>query len=287
MLLKLGDIEIWRILDTIDPLMPPERFFPDLDAAGRTFLKQVAPDQIDPTSGFFTIPVQGFLIKDGPINALVDTCIGNDKSNDSFDFWNGRSDDRFMAGLAAAGTEPDQVTHVLCTHLHVDHVGWNTRLIDGRWVPTFANARYLITAEDAQTFDRSDNAVFTESVAPVIAAGQAELVGPDHGIGDHIRLIPTPGHTPGHVSVEIRAGGHRAVITGDALHSPAQVWHPEWRVWPDMDAEAAETSRRALLAHSADTGALVLGSHFPLPSLGHVLGNASGFEWRAGHPEAE
>ncbi len=279
MLLRIGDIEVWRILDCISPMKGPDEFFPGSGAEGVAEVRRLAPRQICPDTGGILIPIQGFLIVDGPLVVLVDTCVGNDKNSGYHDFWDNRQDDRFMASLTAAGVTPSDVTHVLCTHLHIDHVGWNTQLINGQWVPTFPNARYLISQADNDEFNHPKNMIYTESVAPVIAAGQAEFVGPEHGIGDHIRLIPTPGHTPGHVSVEIRAKESSVVITGDALHSPAQCWHPEWKMFADRDADQAQASRRALLAHAVERNARVLGSHFPLPSAGRVRASGAAFEW--------
>ena len=281
MLMRLGDIEIWRILESVDVLTDPLRFFPTMGPEGLELIARVAPRQLCPRTGKIVLPVQGFVVKDGPLTVLIDACVGNHKNSGSHAIWEGRNDTRFLAALTAAGVAPSDVTHVLCTHLHVDHVGWNTQLIDGRWVPTFPNARYLIPADDQQHFDHPDNPVYTESVAPVIAAGQAELVGPDHGIGDNIRLIPTPGHTPGHVSVEITGADQRLIVTGDALHCPAQCWHPEWVMIADHDPDLARASRASLLDHGAETGARVLGSHFPLPSAGRVRAAGGAFEWIA------
>ena len=184
-----------------------------------------------------------------------------------------------MAGLHAAGTRPDKVDYVLCTHLHVDHVGWNTRLEDGRWVPTFPNARYLFPKADEAIFGQTPSDSFTQSVLPVITAGQAELVEEGHKLGDSITLIPTPGHTPGHVSIRLSSRGAEALITGDALHSTAQCWHPEWHFLFDSDAEMAVTSRTSLLEQAAESGARVIGSHFKLPSIGRVHAVGDGFKW--------
>jgi glyoxylase-like metal-dependent hydrolase (beta-lactamase superfamily II) len=148
---------------------------------------------------------------------------------------------------------PADVDVVFCTHLHVDHVGWNTRLENGQWVPTFPNARYLFPEADEEHYGKDAGETYTESVLPVIAAGQAELVRGAHEMRDGITLFPTPGHTPGHSSVMIDSGGARAVITGDAIHSTAQCAHPGWHFRYDTDAEAAVRSRRCLLEMAVGT----------------------------------
>jgi glyoxylase-like metal-dependent hydrolase (beta-lactamase superfamily II) len=280
MLTRIGNIEIWRILESVTPFMEPLDFFPDMGADGLELLRREVPRQVCPDSGRMLLPIQGFLIKTPQHTILVDACVGNDKSNDWFPAWHQRSDGRFMAGLAAAGVGPADVDYVLCTHLHVDHVGWNTKLEDGRWVPTFGNARYLLPAADNTHFSAAPSAVYNESVLPVIEAGKAELVGPDHMLGDYVSLIPTPGHTPGHVSVRIADGGDEAIITGDAIHSTVQCLRPDWNFALDHDKPLAEASRRALLATAAETAPLVLGSHFPLPSLGRIITAGDAFRWK-------
>lgn len=280
MLCRIGDVEVWRVLDWHGPFMTPERLFPTAPADVARIVEDLAPGSVDPVSGRMVLPVQGFLLKTPSRTILVDACVGNHKSG-GFDPWVGRDDGRFLAGLTAAGVTPAEIDVVFCTHLHVDHVGWNTRLENGRWVPTFPNARYLFPAEDDRHYATDPGDTYTESVLPVIAAGQAELVSSAHGIAEGITLFPTPGHTPGHASVLIERGGARAVITGDAIHSGAQCAHPDWHFRYDTDAPAAVASRLRLLEMAAETGPLVLGSHFVLPSLGRVRARGDAFAW---HP---
>lgn len=278
MLCKIGDIEIWRILEINGPFLDPTKLYPNAGPDVGKIIEKLVPGQIDPETGTLILPVQGFLLKTPNHVILVDGCVGNDKTA-NLPAWNKRQDGRFMAALTAAGITPADVDYVLCTHLHVDHVGWNTQLKNGQWVPTFPNARYLMPAADEAVFREAATDSFTESVLPVIEAGQAELVQAGHQLGDHVTLIPTPGHTPGHVSIQIKSGGREAIITGDALHSTAQCWHPEWHFSFDMDAELAEASRRQLLEIASETHARVIGSHFKLPSIGHVTATSDGFIW--------
>lgn len=277
MLCTIGDVEVWRILEINDPFRPPELLYPDAGPDVARIIESHAPGSVDAASGALILPIQGFLLKTPKHTILVDACVGNHKNIPTTDFWHMRDDDRFMAALMAAGSTVEDVTHVLCTHLHTDHIGWNTQLVDGRWVPTFPNARYLLPAADEEEF--RDRPTTKESVHPVIEAGQAELVGPDHKLGDEISLIETHGHTPGHVSVLIQSGGAEAIITGDAIHSTAQCWHPDWQFKFDSDPVQAVTSRRKLLETCAETDARVLGTHFLLPSLGRVRAKGDAFEW--------
>jgi glyoxylase-like metal-dependent hydrolase (beta-lactamase superfamily II) len=279
MLTRIGSVEVWRILESVDRFLPPATFFEGVSERDLAFLRRYAPRQLCPETGVMLLPIQGFLLKTPDHVILVDACVGNDKTFEMFESWHKRSDGRFMAGLAAAGVTPRDVDYVLCTHLHVDHVGWNTRLDNGRWVPTFPNARYLMPAAENAHHAREGGTIYAESVLPVIEAGQADLVGSDHMLGDHVALIPTPGHTPGHVSVSIRDGGAEAIITGDALHSTVQCARPHWNFVYDHDKPLAVASRRSLLTRAAETGPLVLGSHFPLPSLGRVRARGDAFDW--------
>jgi glyoxylase-like metal-dependent hydrolase (beta-lactamase superfamily II) len=182
---------------------------------------------------------------------------------------------QFLDDLTAAGFLPASIDTVLCTHLHVDHVGWNTRLEDGEWVPTFGNARYLWNRAEYEHWLQHDaemgGAVLQESVLPVYEAGLVDLVTPEHVVTDEVQLEPTPGHTPGHVSVHIDSGGEEAMITGDLMHHPALCTHPEWRANVDSDAALAEQTRRDFLARYADRPVLIIGTHFATPTAGHIV----------------
>ena len=279
MLCKIGDVEVWRILEINGPFVEPETLYPNAGPDVAAIIEAHAPGSICTQSGALILPIQGFLLKTPSHTILVDSCVGNDKTVPGTPDWHQRSDGRFEAALLAAGVGFDDIDYVLCTHLHTDHVGWNTRKLDGRWVPTFPKARYLMPAadEDVQRTRKGD--VYIESVLPVVEAGQAELVQAGHMLGDHVTLVPTPGHTPGHVSVKVTSGGHEALITGDALHSTAQCHHPEWHFKYDADPERAVTSRVDLLEAAAESDCVVLGSHFSLPSIGRVKRTSNAFRW--------
>ena len=213
---------------------------------------------------------------------VVDTGLGNAKQGRSVPVWNNRTTP-FLDTMGAAGFPPESIDAVVCTHLHVDHVGWNTRLVDGRWVPTFAKARYLFGRTEYDYWrDHSDTsekvAVFNDSVQPVVAAGKAELVASNARICEEISLIPTPGHSPGHVSLHVRSDGQEAVLTGDVAHHPCQMAHLDWSSTADSDPVQSAVTRRKLFSRFADRDVLVIGGHF---DAGHIRRDRDAFRFEA------
>ncbi len=278
MLCKIGDVEVWRVLEMNGPFREARDLYPNAEPNLHKIIDEHAPGQLCAKTGRMILPVQGFLLKTPHHVILVDSCVGNHKTA-SFPDWNQRDDTRFMTALAAAGVGVEDVDYVLCTHLHVDHVGWNTQLLDGRWVPTFPNARYILPEADDEAFRDGDFAHYQESVLPVVEAGQAEFVQAGHQLGEAVSLMPTPGHTPGHVSILIKSAGREALITGDAMHSTAQCACPHWHFKFDSDPEQAVMSRRQLLERASEADLRVLGSHFTLPSIGRVREAGGVFRW--------
>lgn len=224
--------------------------------------------------------IHAFILESQGRTIVVDTCVGNDKPR-SVANWNLRQG-RFLEDLAAAGFPRENIDTVLCTHLHVDHVGWNTMLANGRWVPTFPAARYLFGGTEWEHWSQEapgpDRQARDDSVRPVIDAGLAELVATDHCITAEVCLEPTPGHTPGHVSVRIVSRGKQAIITGDLIHHPVQCAEPDWANRFDVDAAAARRTRRAFLERHAGGPVLVLGTHFATPTAGRIV--RDGKAWR-------
>jgi len=220
-----------------------------------------------------------FVIESDGRTLVVDTCVGNDKPRD-VKAWNLRQGP-FLRDLAEAGYPREKVDAVVCTHLHVDHVGWNTMLVDGRWVPTFPNARYLFGRKEwahwAGEPEGPDREVRNDSVRPILEAGLAELVESDQRITPDVFLEPTPGHTPGHVSVRISSQGEEAVITGDLMHHPVQCAEVAWASRFDVDPEAARRTRRAFLERYAGRPVLVLGTHFAAPTGGRLVRDGAAF----------
>ena len=221
------------------------------------------------------------LVVDTPTRRIVvDTCIGNDKRR-SIPAWS-ELHGTFLSDLESAGCPPASVDTVVCTHLHVDHVGWNTMRVDGRWTPTFPRARYLVARGELEYWrDRSVNddhrMAFADSVQPVWDAGLVDLVGSDHRICAEVSLVPTVGHTPGHASVHIASRGAEALITGDFLHHPCQMAQLEWGSAADWDVERARRTRREVFARLAGTETLLIGTHFAGPSAGRVVRDGDGY----------
>ncbi|MFT4823344.1 MAG: glyoxylase-like metal-dependent hydrolase (beta-lactamase superfamily II) [Halioglobus sp.] len=206
---------------------------------------------------------------------VVDTCVGNEKERMPYRDWH-MLQTTFLTDFRAAGFEPESVDNVLCTHLHVDHVGWNTMLVDGEWLPTFPSARYLIARDEFKYWQQQSDvkiqqSVFADSVAPVFEAGLMDLVDTDHQICSEVDLVPTLGHTPGHVSVRIRSKGEQAIITGDFVHHPCQMARLDWGSAADLDGAEADATRRRVFESYADTPTLIIGTHFAGATAGTIV----------------
>jgi glyoxylase-like metal-dependent hydrolase (beta-lactamase superfamily II) len=267
---QIGDVTVTRVVE-IEATGGMSRIIPD---AKREVLKEISwlyPHFVD-EHGRMRGSIHALIIETPDRTIVVDTCVGNDKERGNPP-WN-QLQTTFLADLAAAGYAPDRIDNVLCTHLHVDHVGWNTMLVDGKWQPTFPNARYLMGRVEFEHWTTQDEAgtkqLMSDSVLPVFDAGLVDLVETDHKICDQVSLIPTVGHSPGHVSVLIQSQGEEAVITGDFIHHPCQIAHPEWPSSPDTDPEQGLKTRHAVFARYADTPTLIIGTHFHTPTAGHL-----------------
>jgi len=227
--------------------------------------------------------IHAFVVESEGKTIVVDTCVGNDKQR-PLKNWNMRQG-RFLADFAEAGFLRDRIDNVLCTHLHVDHVGWNTMWVEDRWLPTFANARYLFGRQEWEHWSAApagpNRDVQDDSVRPIFDAGLADLVEMDHRVTPEVRLEPTPGHTPGHVSVRIVSRGEEAVITGDLMHHPVQCAEPGWASKFDADAGAARRTRRQFLERHADRPVRVLGTHFATPTAGRIVRDGAVFRFDA------
>jgi glyoxylase-like metal-dependent hydrolase (beta-lactamase superfamily II) len=279
--LQIGDMTIHRIVEMEAGFTDAFQFFPDLTperfAENKDWLQPHALD----AEGKLILCFQSYVVRTPHHTILVDSCIGNDKERPNRPMWNKKTDDTWMRGLASHGLRVEDIDFVMCTHLHVDHVGWNTRLENGRWVPTFPNARYLFSEKElafwTEATSKTPIPVIEDSVLPIVAARRADLITSDHSLGDHVRLMPTPGHTIDHFSVELGRGTTRAILTGDALHSPLQAKYPELGMYIDHDPAQAGKSRRALLERCCDSDILTCFAHFPSPSTGHVKRWGEGF----------
>lgn len=232
-------------------------------------------------AGRLRLSIHSFIVETPERRMIVDTCLGNDKTGRYIPHWNDRHGP-FLEDLTAAGFPPESIDTVLCTHLHVDHVGWNTKLVDGRWVPTFPRARYLMGRQEWEFWRVTNDPphvphVLADSVTPVFDAGLVELVETDAVIAPGIRLISTPGHTPGHVSVMIESRGEKALITGDFMHHPCQIAHPEWSTKADTDQQQGIDTRLRMFEALAGTPTLVLGTHFAGVTAGRIVRDGAAF----------
>jgi glyoxylase-like metal-dependent hydrolase (beta-lactamase superfamily II) len=232
--------------------------------------------------GRLKMSIHSLVVETPSRRIVVDTGLGNDKQGRNVPTWNNRNDP-FLDTMAAAGFAPDSIDTVLCTHLHVDHVGWNTRLIDGKWIPTFANARYLFGKTEYEHWrDHSETpdkaAVFNDSVKPIVDAGRAELIASDARLCKEISMIPTPGHSPGHMSVHISSDGEEGVLTGDVAHHPCQMAHLDWSSTADSDPVKSASTRRELFSRFADRPVLVIGGHY---NAGHIRREGDAFKFIA------
>ncbi|MFE3652018.1 MBL fold metallo-hydrolase [Streptomyces sp. NPDC059152] len=272
----VGDVTVHRI-DEVH--LPPE--------TGPWLLPGATPDVVDrhdwlrpdfaDRAGVLRLASQSFALSVGGLRVLVDTGIGNGKTRANPAWHDLRTD--YLQRLTAAGFAPDRVDLVVLTHLHADHVGWNTRAHEGAWVPTFPNARYMVSRAEREfwagyAMDEPRRQMFRDSVHPVEDAGLLDLVDvPSQGadIAPGLRLVPTPGHTPGHLAVEVGSRGATALITGDCLHHPVQLAHPALGSCVDIDPDQARATRHALLSSLAARETLVLGTHFPPPTGGRVI----------------
>ena len=277
--------EVWRVGDvTISRVVEMEvtggsRFIlPDATRDACRPLTWMQPHFMD-AAGNLVMSIHALVVDTGKRRIVVDTCIGNDKERD-IPAWSGLQT-TFLADLAAAGYPRESIDTVLCTHLHVDHVGWNTMLVDGAWVPTFANARYLVGASEWDYWEgvASSGQVLADSVRPVVEAGLVDFVSEDHRLCDEVWLEPTPGHTPGHVSVRISSAGQNALITGDCIHHPCQMTRTDWCSSADFDQAQARRTRESLLERHADGAMLVIGTHFATPTAGYVRRLEAGGYW--------
>ena len=276
------DMTIHRIVEQEYGFTPIREFLPSLSQElleeNRSWL---APAGYDPNTSNIVFCFQSYVVKTPHHTVLVDACIGNDKNFPLRPAWNKKSDPTWMAALKAAGVGVEDIDFVMCTHLHGDHVGWNTRLENGRWVPTFPNARYLISKKEyeywAAEHRKTPLPAIGESVLPVIEAKRADLVTSDHALDDHIRLLPTPGHTPDHFAVTLGRKGDAAVFTGDLIHSPLQARYPDLHTRVDFDVPQANRTRRGFLERYCDTETLFCTMHFPSPSVGRLKRWGEGF----------
>ena len=283
---KVGNLTIHRIVEQEGPFFPALTFFPkltpDLLDENRGWLQ---PRHVD-AQDMLVLCIQSYVVQTPTQTIMIDTCVGNHKERPTRAFWHQMKSDRYEKNLAAAGFKVTDIDVVMCTHLHVDHTGWNTRLDNGRWVPTFPKARYIFSDTelafwtDREKKDPTTAPWITDSVLPIVAAGKVDLVRSDQAYSDGLTLIPTPGHTIDHFSVHVGKPGADTVITGDMIHSPIQARYPELGMMSDYDSDQAGRSRRSLFGRFCDSSTLFCTAHFASPSTGRVTRWKEAFDFK-------
>ncbi len=277
---QIGAVKVTRIVEMMLPLK---------GGTEGSFLPQATPEALRQHAWLYPhfvtednellLSIHALLVDAPGLRLVVDTCIGNDKPRGLL---GGQAlSTRFLEKMAAAGWSRDSVDAVVCTHMHVDHVGWNTMREEGAWVPTFPNARYLFAREEYdhwnQHEDEGQRQIMADSVQPIVDAGLAQFVALDHVLSDEVQLVPSTGHTPGHVSVAIQSEGQHAAITGDMSHHPCQLPHPDWSPEFDEDPLQAAETRARMFGEWADGEVLVIGTHYAGPTAGRVRRKGDGF----------
>jgi glyoxylase-like metal-dependent hydrolase (beta-lactamase superfamily II) len=287
---ELGGVTIDRIVDLEALPFPLATVLPTASRdAVEAAIDLLPPGMIDPGSLALRLSFHSYLIRTKHHRILVDMCFGNNKERPYLAEAHHHEGD-FLEQLAALGASPDEIDYVLCTHLHADHVGWNTRLIDGRWVPTFPRARYIMSAKEYDHWNAEHAAAdeealkisaFADSVLPIVAAGRAVLIDGEYGIGDAIRLEPLPGHSPGHQIIHVTGNTAAGLMTGDTVHHAVQLLYPHWDAGYCNDPARATAQRRHVLERYADTPTVIFAAHFPPPTAGRIkrAGDAFRFEF--------
>jgi len=265
---KIGDVEIFQIVE-LECGKIIQEIIKEATPENIKKIKWLHPNFAD-DKGNLKALVQCFLIKSENKNILIDTCNGNDKNRTDVPEWANLKTD-FLKKIT------EQIDIVACTHLHMDHVGWNTILKDGKWVPTFPKAKYLFSKKEYEYWKEKpekeitdDKTAFDDSITPIVEAGLAEFVDANHKIDKNISFIPTPGHTPSHVCILIESQNQKAIISGDMIHHPCQIANPEWETDADTFPEKATESRKRIINEIADKDILLIGSHFANPVAGKV-----------------
>lgn len=286
---RIGDIQIDLAIEMpIDDGFPAEVLVPAMrqDVVDE-YRDLLIPFCINPETRGLKLSIHTWIVKTAHHTILIDTCNGNHKERPAFELAH-QLNLPYLDRLAAAGVRPEEVDIVMCTHLHVDHCGWNTQLRNGRWVPTFPKAKYIFSRAEYDQWNPADTRfpkaainenVFNDSVLPVIEAGQAQMIEGTHAIEDALIIEPAPGHTYGSIVLKLESQGQRGLFAGDTLHHAVQVLRPAWNSgFCDIPEQSAATRRR-LMEHCAEHDALLMPAHFPPPHAVRVRAKGDNFEF--------
>ena len=284
---NIGDIRVDRIVERDGPFGLLNDLVPDANPDDlRPYYDWLAPNYMDAETFWMFMSVNSYLIRTPRHTILLDACAGNHKDRPNAPVFH-QKDHPWLDNLHAAGVGVDDIDFVMCTHLHVDHVGWNTKLEDGRWVPTFPNARYLFDKQEldhwdthAKDHDGDELQVYQDSVLPVVEAGRVDLVANDHEIDAGLVIESLPGHTPGHRGLNAASGDDTALFTGDCIHHPSQILFPDWCSGFCEDPAQSRATRRAVLERLADTDTQFIPAHFVDPGRGHIISDGDMFGFR-------
>jgi glyoxylase-like metal-dependent hydrolase (beta-lactamase superfamily II) len=284
---RIGDFEVHKIAEYEGPFISPETFFPDFDPeAVRANPDHLGARLIDEATGHLLFSFHTFIVKTERHTILIDSCLGNDKERPTRPQFH-RLRTPYIADLAKVGVKVEDVDYVMCTHLHWDHVGWNTRLENGRWVPTFPNARYIMASREFAHWegvhrsgeDTPHRLAFEDSVLPVVRTGQSVLVDDDYAVEDGFWFEGAPGHTPGNVVIHARSHDDQAVFMGDVIHHPLQLLKPEWSTLACTDRDLSRKTRIRLIEEHAEHGTRLFPAHFPSPTAGCIVRQGSAYSY--------
>lgn len=278
---NIGQVEISQIIEMEGGELIQDSI-PSATAANIKKIDWLFPNFTD-KDGKLKALVQSFLIRSNGKNILIDTCNGNGKNRPTCPTWGNLNTD-FLHTLNETGVKESDIDVVICTHLHFDHVGWNTKKENKAWIPTFPNAKYLFNEDEFNYWKQKpekevddDKFAFDDSVSPIVEAGLSQVVNSNYRIDKNISLISTPGHTPGHISVVIESDGKKAIISGDFLHHPCQLENPEWTMLADTLPDKALKTRKEMLEKLVDTKVLFIGTHFANPVAGFIKHSNNGY----------
>lgn len=288
---QLGEHTITRVEEVLGPGFQPKQLMPDWDLAKvEPHFDWLVPNYYDPDKDRLVSSLHSWVIRTKHHTIVVDTCAGNHKPRPNSPRFN-MLDRPYLANLAAAGIDPAKVDFVLCTHLHIDHVGWNTRLDNGRWVPTFPNAKYVFSQVDRDYFDPARGAggrmgdgaaIYNDSLLPIIESKQDMAIDMHHQLGDGLIIEPAPGHSPGHVVLKLQSQGEEALFVGDVLHHPMQIYEVDWSSAFCFDPAQARVSRRKVLERCATHGSTLWPAHFGKPHVGRIREKGGKFSFLPG-----